>query len=163
MGHRPPPTNVNLAWSEDHRMHGFEVFARGMRLGAMLDMAEMYVNSGIAGKEDESDLTAADIEMMKSMFRLLVGNDDQHPVGTPKHEPGLIIGWNRDDDNGDPLPVSMKGIRELHLWEFQAIMDGYLESGGVKLEDPLSDDSKNGKPSQEPSALTELESLSQLN
>lgn len=160
MGYRPPPTTIGLQWAEGHRLHGLEVYARGLRLGKMLDLAEMYVNSGISKKDDEDDLTSEDIEMLKSIFRLLVGNDDVAGPDVP-FKPGLIESWNREDDNGDPLPVSMAGIRELEMWEFQAIMDAYLEAGGVKLEDPLSEDSKSGEQSPELSALTELESLSQ--
>jgi hypothetical protein len=126
----------------------------------MLDLAEMYVGSGFSKKDDDSDMTAEDIEMMKSIFRLLVGNDDVAGPDTP-FTPGLIMSWNREDDDGEPLPVSMVGVRELELWEFQGIMDAYLEAGGVRLEDPLSEDSKSGEQSPELSALTELESLSQ--
>lgn len=165
MGYRPPPTNILLRWAEDHRMHGMEVNARGLRLGPMLDLAEMYVSS-VGGKEDESELTAEDVKMMRSMFELLVGKDevrdDDGMVVTPATR-GLIISWNHDDDDGEPLPVSMAGIRQLELWQFQGIMSGYLESGGVKLEDPLSEDSKSGKQSAEPTALMALESLSQVN
>ena len=166
MGYRPPRTNYLLQWAEDHRLHGLVVEAKSLRLGAMLDMASMYVDSGIGGREDDSDLSAEDIQMMLAMFRMLVGNDDEPGVGTldgPPFKPGVIISWNREDDNGDPVPVSMKGIRELELFEFQEIMEGYLQAGGAKLEDPLSDGSPNGKRSEEPSALTELESLSHPN
>lgn len=162
MGYRPPPTNIRLEWAEDHRMHGFEVMARGLRLGAMLDLAALYVDSGLGGKESGEDLTAQDLEMMKAMFRLLVGNDDQTPIGSPNYKQGLIIEWNRDGDDGQPLPISMTGIRELELWEFQGIMDGYLQAGGVKLDDPLSEDSGNGSQFPAPTALMELESLSRL-
>lgn len=161
MGYRPPPTNIQLGWAEYHRLHGLEVTARGLKLGKMLDLADMYINSGLVDKEDDSELTAADVAAMKALFRLLVGNDDQHPVGHPDHEPGLITSWNRDGEDGKPLPVSMRGIRDLELWEFQGIMDGYLEAGGVKLDDPLPDASKNGK--EETSALMELESISHAN
>lgn len=163
MGYRPPQASYHITWAEDHKLHGFEVYARALRLGKMLDMAEMYVSSGLGGKTDESELSAADIEMMKSIFRLLVGNDDLIPIGTAGYSPGVITQWNREGDDGETLPVSMAGIRELEMWEFQEIMDAYLQLGGVKLDDPLSDDSKNGSQSQEPSALTELESLSQPN
>lgn len=162
MGFRPPPTNIHLTWAEDHRLHGLEVYARGLRLGSMLDLATLYVSSGIAGKEDESELTPEDVEMMLSMFRLLVGNDDVAGPDIP-YTPGLIMSWNRDGDDGETLPVSMTGIRQLELWEFQEITSGYLEAGGVKLEDPLSEDSKSGSQSPEESALTALESLSQMN
>lgn len=162
MGFRPPPTNIQLGWAEDHKLHGLQVQARGLRLGHMLDLATLYVESGIAGKEDESQLTAEDLVLMLTMFRLLVGNDDEAGPDVP-FKPGLILWWNRDGDDGEPLPVSMAGIRELELWEFQGIMEGYLEAGGVKLEDPLSEDSKSGKQSEEQSALTALESLSQVN
>lgn len=161
MGYRPPPTTIGLQWAEGHRLHGLEVYARGLRLGKMLDLAEMYVNSGFSKRGDDDDMTAEDIELMKSIFRLLVGNDDVATPGTPEYKPGLIESWNREDDNGNPLPVSMTGVRELEMWEFQGIMDAYLEAGGVKLDDPLSEDSKSGEQSPELSALTELESLSQ--
>jgi hypothetical protein len=166
VGFRPPPTNIHLAWAEDHRLHGLEVYARGLRLGSMLDLATLYVTSGIAGKEDDADLSEEDIKLMLTMFRVLVGNDDECPPDGPepeRYKPGLIMSWNRDGDDGQPLPVSMRGIRQLELWEFQEIMSGYLESGGVKLEDPLSEGSKSGNPSPEQSAMTELESLSLTN
>lgn len=160
MGFRPPPTAIGLQWAEGHRLHGLEVYARGLRLGKMLDLAEMYVNSGFTKRNDDDDMTAEDIEMMKSIFRLLVGNDDVVGPDVP-FKPGLIESWNREADDGSPLPVSMVGVRELEMWEFQGIMDAYLEAGGVKLDDPLSQDSKSGEQSPELSALTELESLSQ--
>jgi hypothetical protein len=158
MGYRPPQSTYKIEWAEDHQLHGLVIMARGLRLGKMLDMAELYVSSGLGGKDDD-ELRPEDIEMMKVIFRLLVGNDDQPDK---PHTPGVIMSWNREDDSGEVLPVSMDGIRELEMWEFQGIMDAYLQLGGVKLDDPLSEPSKNGKPSQEPSALTELESLSQL-
>ena len=163
MGFRPPPTDYNITWAEDHRLHGLEVQARGLRLGSMLDLAAMYLNSGIAGKEDNDDLSLEDLKLMLTMFRVLVGNDDEAEPGSPQYKPGLIKSWNRLGDADQPLPISMKGIRELEMWEFQDIMSAYLESGGVKVEDPLSEDSKSGNPSQEPSALMELESLSRSN
>lgn len=162
MGYRPPQSTYKIEWAEDHQLHGLMIQARGLRLGKMLDMAELYVTSGLGGKDDE-DLRPEDIEMMRVIFRLLVGNDDQHPAGSPGHKPGVIVEWNREGDDGEILPVSMVGIQELEMWEFQGIMDAYLQLGGVKLDDPLSGDSKSGKPSPEQSALTELESLSQLN
>lgn len=116
MGFRPKNRVYKLTWPYGHDLYGFEVTARAMRLGEILRLGGMAQQA----KDDP-----ATVERLVDEFA------------------GVLVEWNREDENGHPVPADPTGLRQLEDWEFFEVLDGYV-SAGTGVADPLAGGSPSG-------------------
>lgn len=122
-----------LVWPEGHEMHGTEVRARSLPLGAFLELLELA--AGI----DFGSLAASSItpEAAVAVRQVL------EAFG------GALVEWNLDDDEG-PVPASFEGVCRLDVDVVMPVIDAWMEAvAGVS--GPLGPASPNGDRSQEAS------------
>lgn len=120
VGYRAKNKVYRLTWEPGHDLHGFEVQARAMRLGEMLHVASMAA----AMKDDASDIEK------------LIGTFSQ-----------VLMSWNREDEDGTPIPANAEALRDMETGEFFALLDAYINAG-VGVPDPLPAGSRSGGPFQ---------------
>lgn len=92
MGFKLPQITYKVDF-EGHAVYdGLEVRVKEMPLGQLVDMM------GLTGLKDAKNLDGEDLEQLKSVFSLAEE---------------LIVGWNVEDDDGNPVPVSRETVRSL--------------------------------------------------
>lgn len=116
MGFRPKNRVYRLVWEPDHDLHGFEVTARGLRLGELLNLGAMAESA----KDSAEEMT----ELVKRFADVLVD-------------------WNREDAAGAPVPANADGLMQLEDWEFFGLLDAYI-SAGTNVSADLGKGSLNG-------------------
>lgn len=117
MGFRPKSRVYKITWPYGHDLHGFEVQCRALRLGELLDMA---------AKASTAKETPEEMGTLVDDFA------------------ALITDWNREDDDGNPVPVSADGLRTLEASDFFDLLEAYLNAGGMSVPDPLPGSSPTG-------------------
>jgi hypothetical protein len=72
-----------------------------------------------------------------------------------------LIGWNIDDENGDPVPATYEGILSLDPAELAEIGRAWMQSvsGAVPVDSPLGESSPSGVPSAGEEPALPMESL----
>lgn len=116
MGFRPKNRQYKLTWEYGHDLYGFEVTARAMRLGELLRMG---------GMAEEAKESAGNVEHLVDEFA------------------SVLVSWNRESEDGTPVPATAEGVRQLEDWEFFSLLDAYI-SAGTGVSDPLPAGSPSG-------------------
>jgi hypothetical protein len=72
-----------------------------------------------------------------------------------------LIGWNIDDEDGNPVPATYEGILSLDPAELAEIGRAWMQSlsGAVPVDSPLGDSSPSGVPSAGEEPALPMESL----
>ena len=118
MGYRPPRTTYVLDFGEAY--NGLEVRVRAGTLGNLLRI------QALSNKGDE--LTEDEVDEMFTRFAT------------------LLAGWNIEDDDGQPVPSTLDGLKGLEAGLAMEIMRAAVAAiGGVAA--PLENGSADGGPS----------------
>lgn len=131
MGFRRQP--YKLTWPEGSRWHGLEVCIKDMSIGELEEIASI--------KEKVGDDTTA-LAKAGPVLDIL--------------ERGMVS-WNYEDEDGKPIPISK--FRKQGLGVLMAIISGWTEVTG-NVPTPLSQNSSDGKPSEEAQIPMEIPSSS---
>jgi hypothetical protein len=72
-----------------------------------------------------------------------------------------LIGWNIDDENGNPVPATYEGVLSLDPAELGKIGHAWMKSlsGAVPVDSPLGESSPSGVPSAGEEPELPMESL----
>lgn len=144
MGFRPKRTVLKLVF-EDPDFEGFEV---RMYRATMADVFEF-------GKYPDYRAAVATKE-------LTVAEAEAHLVGLYDRLAEVIIDWNLEDDEGNPMPVSVASLQAQEGGFFWAMVRAWQQSGipqGSELDGPLERPSSDGEPF--PEANIPMEALSE--
>lgn len=134
MGYRSKNKVYKLLWEEAHDLHGLEVTARALKMGELMKLGSLVESS----RDKENGNSATDIIQMVKMFS------------------GTVVGWNYEDDDGNPVKPDQDGIDQLEDWEFYGILDAYM-SAAVPMTEDLGKGSTSGNSYQaEPPPMDEL-------
>lgn len=102
MGFRPKKKIYNLVF-DDPDMDGLEVKIRGLNTGQLLDID--------TARDDGGE------EAISSMLQLMADR---------------LVSWNVEDDEGQPVPADMDGIRQQELAFNMAVISAWQDAvGGV--------------------------------
>lgn len=121
MGFTPKKTVYRLDF-EGTDLDGLEVRMRGGKLGQVFDFA------GLVGI-DESNATAADVQLMMSQYQELADH---------------IIEWNCEDEDGNPVPATLEGLKTLELRYVNMISQAW-QKAEVDVPGPLPSGSPSGR------------------
>lgn len=140
MGYKPKPKIFRLRFA-DPEFEGLVIEAKSPSMGDFLDM------SGLA----EIDISAASVEdvaEVNSLFELFVDS---------------VQKWNLEDDDDQPMPVSVKSLRSLDLHFVMSMIEAWMAAVQGASPD-LSQPSVGGQPYPEASIPMEnwSENLSSL-
>jgi hypothetical protein len=130
MGYRPKRKIFNLDFTGTE-YDGLEVTVRGVSTGQALDID--------TAQNDSSD------EGMRTMLELLAAQ---------------LIDWNVEDDDGQPVPANLDGIRAQEIALNLAIINAW-QTAMAGVPAPLESGSTSGEPSLVASIPTETLSLPQ--
>lgn len=125
MGYKRKQRIYQLQWPEGDDLSGLIVTARGMRLGELLKLGLMV--DEVKTQEKESSGVAEITELIAKFAEVLVE-------------------WNFEDDNDQPVPATAEGLNQLELPEVLSVLEAYIDAA-VGVDDPLPEGSPNGKPS----------------
>lgn len=121
---------------KDTEMAGLEVLAHSLNTGQFLELETAKAERAEGGKVGES--------ATQRMLELLAG---------------ALVSWNAEDEDGQPIPTTMDGIRSQDLDFNMKIIEAWTEAiGGVKA--PLQQTSADGRPSVEASIPMDVPSES---
>lgn len=101
--------NLKLRWAEPHELAGLEIRIRrlsigqALRLTSLADLKDAFASGGDATAE------------LDELFHILAGK---------------IIGWNLEDGNGAPVPVSVDTVCDLDIDMVLWIVEAWLDSIG---------------------------------
>ena len=90
MGHKRKL--YHLTWPEDHALHGLEVTTKGLSIGRLRTMMGLTSEMGKGGEEQ-----AKAAEALFDQFA------------------HVLVSWNREEDDGTPVPATREGIAEEDL------------------------------------------------
>ena len=106
------------------------------------------------GAEVGTDLSASAGVVQDMQIAINVGKlTDIHEIAA-EH---VILDWNIERDDGELIPITMEGLREIDHNLLMTILNSWLEAIG-KIDAPLSGPSNNGSTQ----APTNLENLAQF-
>lgn len=132
MGFKAPRKVYVLDWPEGHELHGLEVKAASLPLGTFMD--EFGGAQGLVGR-DPKTLTAAERARGWSVVTTFAG---------------VLRSWNLEDDDDQPIPADLDGLKTQELGFAMSIIEAYMDAvGGVT--GPLADSSTSGGNSLEAS------------
>lgn len=124
MGFKITPKGYRLKFSTPE-MDGFEVVARSLNTGKFLEFQAAQAQQA-AGGEKAASATEQMLEMLAAS----------------------LISWNAEDEEGQPIPTTMDGLKTLDLDFNMEIIRAWMDAiNGVP--DPLPKTSAAGKPSAE--------------
>lgn len=119
MGYKPQKTVYNLQF--EGKFDGLEVRAKGVSTGQLIDIVEKAQN--------------LDEENLGQIKDLLVSVSE------------VLISWNVEDDNDDPVPCDFDGLMSQDLSMVMAVINGW--AGAIaKVDDELGKGSTSGGNSQ---------------
>lgn len=121
MGFTPPRTVYRLDF-EGTDLDGLEMRMRGGKL------ASAFASAGLVGI-DESNATAADVQLMLSQYQELADH---------------IIEWNCEDEAGNPVPADIEGLKALELRYVRIIAEAW-QRAQVNVPGPLPQHSSSGR------------------
>lgn len=122
MGFTPKKTVYRLDF-EGTDLDGLEMRMRGGNLG------QAFGFSGLVGV-NESNATAADVRLMMSQYQELADH---------------IIEWNYEDEDGNPVPADLEGLKTLELRYVKMIAEAW-QRAQVDVPGPLPSGSPSGPP-----------------
>src|ERR1700722_8872275 len=99
--YKHPPKDFLLRFTD---MPGLEIHMRSVSVGKLMDMA------GLADSVKANSATAAQIGELFSLFA------------------DRLIGWNLDDEDDQPVPANLDGVRSLDMDLFMAVFEGWFEA-----------------------------------
>lgn len=135
----------------DESFSGFEVRARGGSVDDAMAMMRL-LSLGGAFLHPTDEARRADRE---ELYALLAGA--RHGgIG------GLLLGWNLEDDNGQPVPLTNDQLHKEELALIITVAKSWLDAV-IGVPPPLSPRSPNGEPSPEQFELMEAASVGQQN
>lgn len=121
---------------KDADFDGLEVFARSLNTGQFLEIEQAKLDRAEGGQVGEGAT-----QRMLELFA------------------GALSSWNAEDEDGEPIPATMDGIRSQDLDFNMKIIDAWTDAiAGVKA--PLSQTSTDGSPSVEGSIPMDVPSES---
>jgi hypothetical protein len=120
MGYKPPKKTYKLKFENPDR-DGLEVYTKPVSLGEQMHFAEL------SQRADNDDLAA-----FEELLQMLAGN---------------IESWNLEDDEDQPMPVSVESLKAQERNLVLEIIEGWFQAQtGVPA--PLSGGSTSGDTSQ---------------
>lgn len=108
MGFKREARIIKLVWPEDHELHGLEVRVKSAPLGILMRAMELK-NLG------DADLEKMDTDEIMEMFTTFAD---------------YLADWNLEDENDQPVPATLDGIRTQDLSFFFDMYTAWL--GAVK-------------------------------
>lgn len=135
MGFKREARIIKLVWPADHELHGLEVRVKSAPLGVLMRAMELK-NLGEQGS-DQMD-TSEVMEMFSTFAEYLVS-------------------WNLEDENDQPVPATLDGVRTQDLTFFFDMFSAWLGAVKEPTQD-LGKDSSSGEPF--PEALLPMATLS---
>ncbi|MGA5116848.1 hypothetical protein [Streptomyces pseudogriseolus] len=130
MGYTPPRKTYHLDFSGTD-LHGLEVSLRSLNVGELADLMELQT------KVEQDPRNAMDL------FTLVAKK---------------IVKWNVEDDDGNPVPSNLEGLREQDLSFVMALIKPWVDAmASIPL--PLEQNSTGGPPSA-PAPPIPMETLS---
>lgn len=122
MGYKREPTIYKLKF-EDPEFEGLEIRTKSVPLGVFLDMEELIAQERL------------DRESLDKLF---------------EHFAGVLVGWNLEDQDDNPVPATIGGLYSQDLVFVRAIIDAWRDAM-TDLPAPLAPPSEDGEPSPEAS------------
>ena len=132
MGFRPEPTVFKLNFEGDDQMKGCFVRVKGVSI------AEFNEMSSVQGSAE--DVNASNV----------VDKMNERDKKLQKRFLELVVEWNLEDEQGNPLPVTMEAFGGLDKLAGNKIVAAWLMAL-VVVPAPLQKGSEDGETSQEPS------------
>lgn len=139
-----------LEWEEGHQLHGLEVTCRPLSTGEMIDIWALGQDASPAGR----------IAMARGYIDLLAGDEESE-------RPPLIIDWNYETPDGQPIEATPANLRGTD-WLIASGIVGQLVQHAGGVSDPLAENSSDGEqwadmglseateyPSESPGSLNE--------
>lgn len=121
---------------KDTELDGLEVLAHSLNTGQFLELETAKAERAEGGKAAEG--------ATQRMLGLLAG---------------ALVSWNAEDEDGQPIPTTMEGIKSQDLDFNMKIIEAWTDAiGGVKA--PLQQTSADGRPSVEASIPMDVPSES---
>lgn len=127
MGYRRTGTTFNLHF-EDPALNGLEVKVRSLSIGKLLELSEL------ASLADGDELTPDDLKRIDPLFTTLADS---------------LVGWNYEDENGDPIPATLESIKGEELGFVLQIVTAWMNAV-ASVSGPLANGSTGGGPSPAP-------------
>lgn len=121
MGFTPKRTVYRLDF-EGTDLDGLEVRMSGGSLALAFDFSPLI---GVT----DSNATAADVQLLMSQYEELADH---------------IIEWNCEDEDGNPVPADLEGLKTLELRYVNMIAEAW-QRAQVDVPGPLSRDSNSGQ------------------
>lgn len=120
MGFKREAKVYKLVWPEDHENHGLEVRMRGLAVGELAALGGMADLGGPA--------TAEALAALDDLLRLFASK---------------LVGWNLDDDQGEPVPATYDGVQTLDNEFVMQLVDAWM-TATAGVSPPLSPSSIGG-------------------
>jgi hypothetical protein len=119
MGYKRRRKVFSLVFPEDHDLHGLEITAESMTLGEV---------RALQARADEENLTSEQFAAVE--LEAFVGQ---------------IKKWNLEDEDGNPLPISVESLQTLTAQDVRAVVNAYAASSlGQQVPGPLDGNSNSG-------------------
>ncbi|PXY27437.1 hypothetical protein [Prauserella muralis] len=141
MGFTPKRTVLKLSFSESD-YDGFEVRIRKMTV------EDAYLFDDLTGWE--KDIKAGHVSREQAQERI----DRMH-----RRMIECILDWNLEDDDGQPMPVTVESIRAQEPEFFWVLVRAWIRANSIVVDGDLKDSSPSGDPSAE--ASIPMEELSE--
>jgi hypothetical protein len=126
----------------DEEMNGLEVRCHSISIETMLELTAL---AGLAGKA-LSEFTTDDYDSVNTVFEAFSG---------------ALVSWNLEDEDGNPVPATLEGVKTQDLDFIDVIIKAWMERV-AGISDPLARNSTAGQRSLEASIPMVTSSPSQL-
>lgn len=139
MGYKPKRTLYTLTF-EDPDLEGLEITTKRISVDGLLKFVEMFEATQ---NLDKDSFKPEDLQILTGMFERFVN---------------VLVAWNVEDDDDQPVPRTVKGLFSLDLEFVMQVIESWID-GMFKAPPPLPGNSASGATS--PEAALALASQSQ--
>lgn len=129
MGFKPKRTLYRLTF-EDPDLEGLEVVTRRVSVEGLIGFIDFY--EAVKGTDPEK-FTPEDARALTALFERFVK---------------VVASWNIEDDDDQPVPVSVEGLQSLELEFVMALIESWI-TGMAQAPPPLPGNSASGGTSPE--------------
>lgn len=117
-------------------LDGAEIVMKGVSLGRFLEVSRLA--SLLATPEGRTP------ENVEAQFQVLAG---------------LLVSWNWDDEDDQPIPATYDGLKTLDFADVQQIMQGYMQAIASVPKASSSDSTSGGRSQEESLGLASLSAV----
>lgn len=144
-GFRPEPRTYKLRFIDDEELAGLEVKMGSVSVEEYNRMMKVSISGAPDIDTENKDIAALRREISAFAETVLDSNDWLINLFASR-----LLEWNLEDQQGKKVPTTKKAVMAQERLMISKIINAW-QSAMVRIPDPLSQQSPNGKPSEEES------------